>query len=127
MNSSISFVPTESTTHVKLTAYSASITTLSDPMFIGSVNQFAITAFWTGAGTGTFTLQGSTDVERRPTTADSTVVNWVTIGGSSQASSVGSPLLWNYSNVGYRWLRVVYTVATGTIILSVTVQLKGGL
>lgn len=136
MSQSVILFPKENVNHTKIELFTASTSIISDPVLLAYVDQFAITAFWTGTGTGTFTLQASNDKERSvdqavdygaiPATVDPNIVNWVTIPNSSQASSVGSPLMWNYSNVGYRWFRIAYTVATGSITLTVTVQLKGG-
>lgn len=124
---------TESATHTKLNGFTTSASVTSDPILIDWIDQGALTAFWTNSGTGTYKLQVSTDVERVYQqaivggVADTNIVNWVDIPNSTFASTVGSPLYWNLSNVSGRWLRFVYTVATGTITLSVTCQLKGGL
>lgn len=133
MKSSVNFFPNQNISHTKLDGYTSAANIVSDPILLAYADQFAITAFWTGSGTGSFKLQGSTDKERVLDqavvngVADPKIVNWVDIPNSTQASSVGSPLMWNYSEVGYRWVRIVYTVASSSITLSVTVQLKGGL
>jgi hypothetical protein len=116
------FIPLETVSNAPIDGYASSGNIITTPIFIGLYNQFSVEAFWTGLGTGTFSLQASNDMEGYPVQL-SKVVNWVTLPDTF-LTSVGSPVMWNYSNVGYRWLRVVYTVATGSITLSERVQLK---
>lgn len=118
-----------------LTAFSASSSFTSDPQYIAYVTGYCFTVFWVaaGAGSGTFTLQGCTDHERNTGLADTVnLLNWVTIGSTSQPTSAGvaiSPstapcLMWNMSNTNYRWVRLAYTVGTGTLVVSSTLQIK---
>lgn len=90
---------------------------------------FSIQASWTGTPTGTIKLQASNDIVQvdpsnsNPVGPDPAglVVNWSDIPSSSQAiAGAAGNFLWNQADVGYRWVRVVYTFASGTGTLSVT-------
>ena len=132
MSTQVNLFPTENVGHTKVQGFTSASNIITDPIYLGLKDQYSVMAIWTGAGTGTFDLQGSNDEEINGSgssllnggTPDPNIVNWVTIGGSSMASSLGSPIMWNYSNVGYRWLRVRYTVSSSSITLTLTVQLK---
>lgn len=68
-----------------------------------------IQAVFTGSPVGTFTIQSSNDQ-----------TNWDTISGSSVAISAAGSQSWNICNIGYPYLRVVYTRTSGSGSLTVT-------
>ncbi len=128
MRLSLGIVPTDNISSLPIDGYNTSASVTSNPISLKHVYGFSVTASWTGSGTGTFTLQACNDIET-PTDYALTypgLTNWVTIANSSQASSLGSPLMWNYSNTMYRFMRVVFTVSGGTIVLTERIQIKAG-
>lgn len=96
------------------------------------MNQIAlgsIQAVFTGSPVGTLKLQFSNDIVPVPANgADdlaSAVVNWTDYSGSSQAISAAGDFAWNLTNVGYRWLRLVYVFSSGTGELNASYCGKG--
>lgn len=73
-----------------------------------------VQAVFTGSPVGSIKLQISNDSS-----------NWTDYTGSATSISAAGDVAWNLSNIGYRYLRVVYTRTSGTGSLSVTVSGKG--
>jgi hypothetical protein len=83
---------------------------------------YAIQAVWTGTPAGTLKIQVSNDI----VPVASSVVNWTDYTGSSQTlSGSAGDFVWNVLNVGYRWMRLVYTRSSSTGTLNVTYSGKG--
>lgn len=85
------------------------------PMWLGYVLHYAIQLTITGTPNGTFKLQGSND-EGRPDAASEaeqagSVTTWTDLGIDSGTVSAAGTVLLKDSNVGYRWVRVVWTAA----------------
>jgi hypothetical protein len=127
MRLSVGIIPTDNISSLPIDGYNTSASVTSNPISLKHVYGFSVTASWTGAGTGTFTLQGCNDIET-PTDYALTypgLTNWVTLPDSF-ATSVGSPVMWNYPNTMYRFVRIVFTISGGTIVLTERIQIKAG-
>lgn len=103
----------------------------------------SIHAVWTGPAVGTLKLQVSNDTTIAdtaginmgggytvPTDPADWVVNWADYTGSvastsSYSSASAGSLLWNASQVGYRWVRAAYSSASGSGTLTVNFIGKG--
>lgn len=97
------------------------------------VNQLAIgsiSAVWTGTPVGTLSLEVSNDyvsVGSGPNNAQTNqsvnVTTWSDYTNSHQAVSGPGNFTWNLNYLGFRWIRLTYTPASGTG--SITVQFSG--
>lgn len=89
----------------------------STAMDLQSLPFAALEAIWTGTPTGTFSVDGSLDkVTWYPT---NTSVNNPAGSASSTLINIGFP-------IGFRWLRLSYTNASGVGALTVNGMAKGG-
>lgn len=90
----------------------------SKPLYLGHVGMYSIQSVFTGTPTGTFKLQCSNDyAEYDSVNVESyaaLVTNWSDIAGSSQAVSAAGDLMYNVENVGYTWVRLVWTFSSST-------------
>jgi hypothetical protein len=73
-----------------------------------------IQAVFTGTPDGTLKLQISNDD-----------TNWTDYTGSSEAISGAGNFAWNIINIGFQYVRLVYTRSSSTGSLSATVSGKG--
>lgn len=104
----------------------------SDPCPIHSANHVSISAIVSGASSpvGTFTLECSNDktgpVSSAYRSSDQALTpgNFVTIDGSSEAISGNGTTIWNLQNVGFNWVRLVYTRTSGSATLDADITLK---
>ena len=101
----------------------------SDPIRVENLVNAAIQAKFEGGGapTGTLKLQASSDVGTDPGTGMSnvTVSNWTDLTGTSQAISASGDHMWTLQNMGYRWVRIVYTRTSGDDTFSARLNGKG--
>lgn len=90
-----------------------------DGVALDHITHFSIQVVFSGTSpSGTFKLQCSND--------DSSTSNWTDIGGSSQTVKDSGNVTWNVENAGYKWVRVVFTHASGTgNITSARCHIKG--
>lgn len=90
---------------------------------------YSIQAVFTGAPVGTLKLQISNDFVATPTAGGanlaSAVTHWTDYTGSSYSVSAAGDFAWNVFDVGYRWVRMVYTKTSGTGSLTATFCGKG--
>jgi hypothetical protein len=93
---------------------------------------YCIAAIVTGTPTGTIYLQASNDPETNDTMPDGTPapqpVNWVTITNSPFVLSSSGETMWNVRDIGYNYVRVGYTDASGgtsTATMTIIVNCKG--
>lgn len=94
-------------------------TCVSGAIDIKNIDDISIQAVWTGtAENGAFKLQASNDT-------GATVTTWTDLTGSSAVIAADGDFVWNVSNAGYRYLRLVYTKASGTGTLNATFTGKG--
>lgn len=105
----------------------------------------SISAAFTGSPVGTFKLQISNDIvpvaggslntngggnygaAGIPVGTDpaANVVNWSDYTGSSQSISAAGNFTWNLLDMGYRWIRLVYTKTSGTGTVNAYITSKG--
>jgi len=101
----------------------------SAPVTLDQIYGFAIQAFWTGTPTGTLKLQVSCDAPVGTTQTSNggpdSITNWTDLASSSQAVGGINSYVWNINGSFYRYVRVVYTNATGTGSLNAQICLKG--
>lgn len=98
-----------------------------------SIFMYSMAVIISGTPTGTLKLQASNDPETNDTQINTSVslppskapINWVDIANSSFAVSSSGETMWNVHDVGYNYVRVVYTdgsggssTATATIIFN---------
>jgi len=102
----------------------------SRPVWLGHIAQYSIQAVFTGTPSGDFKLQCSNDLghinAQSKAEQGAGVVNWTTITGSSTTVSAAGDVVWDAENVGYLWVRVVYTrtASTGSLT-SLRANIKG--
>ena len=91
---------------------------------------FCIQAVWTGTPTGTFAIQASAyastgDIYYTSPTSDPSIP-WTTIA-STTYTTTGAPgsYLWNIDAAYYRYVRLIYTNASGTGTVSAAITFKG--
>lgn len=102
----------------------------SRPVWLGHIAQYAIQIFFSGTPDGTFSLECSND-EGHPNAQSKTeqsesVENWTTITGSASVVTSDGDITWNAENVGYRWVRIVYSFNASTgALTSARANLKG--
>lgn len=96
-------------------------TLYSMPFWLGHLDTYAIQLVTTGAAvTGAFKLQASNSDPRVPNDGwpAGDQFDWTDIDGSSTTVAAAGTVVWNASNVGYRWVRVVWTegaASTGNV------------
>ncbi len=105
----------------------ASATVTSIGVDINQIYTFAIQAVYTGSPVGTFKLQVSCDkvLPASGTDPAANVLNWTDYTGSSQDISAAGDFAWLVNPAGYRWIRLVYTKASGSGVLNATLNGKG--
>ncbi len=84
----------------------------SQAMQLIEVWSYSIQVVWTGTPTGVFKLQGSADniiVGTPSLIATQSPVHWSDIADSSETISASGDFMWNVSQVGYNYVRLVYT------------------
>lgn len=74
---------------------------------------YAVQVVFTGVPTGSFSLQGSCDPIPQARVEEITPTNWSTIVNSTTAVTAPGNLMWNISEIGYNYVRVVYTDTSG--------------
>lgn len=123
------FVPVRIATNVSMATSSNSIGIDCNQLALASIQ-----ASWTGtAEAGTFKLQISDDIvpvaasSSNPVGSDpaANVVNWSDYTGSSTVVAGDGNFTWNMVYVGFRWVRLVYTAASGTGTYNATFSGKG--
>lgn len=73
-----------------------------------------IQAVFTGTPVGTLILQVSNDN-----------TNWTTYTGSSATVNGAGNFAWLLADIGYPWIRIVYTAGSSTGLLNISVNGKG--
>lgn len=100
------------------------------PIWLGHIAQYAIQLVFTGAPQGNFKLQASNDKgdvnAASRANQDVGIVNWTDVAGSPATVSAAGNIMWNAENVGYNWVRVVWTQTGGSGSLdSAKIYVKG--
>ena len=83
---------------------------VSEPIWVGHIANIALQISYSGASiAGNFKLQGSCD-KQAVRVADSTVAVWSDLSGTTSAAAAsGGDVLWNLENIGYSFVRLVWT------------------
>lgn len=104
----------------------------SPAMPLKNIYMYTAAFIVTGTPTGTVVLQASNDPETNDTmpanNPQPAPTNWVTITGSSFTLSASGETMWNVSQIGYNWVRVQYTDASGgisTATANIIINTKG--
>lgn len=100
------------------------------PVWLGHIAQYALQLVFTGSPVGTFKLQASNDVGHIDSAGSSMqvsgITNWTDVTGSAVAVSAAGNVMWNAENVGYTWVRVVWTYTSGSgSLTSARTYMKG--
>lgn len=93
------------------------VSQVSEPVWLGHIPYFSIQLVFTGPIVGEFKLQASNDYGRneRANISDTDVLaNWTDIKDSAQSISAAGSHLWSVADAGYKWVRVVWTVTSGS-------------
>lgn len=94
-----------------------------------SIYAYSIQVVWNTGSTpiGVFKLQGSNDAgDNGSGQGVSQPSNWTDITDSPQSISGGpGSLLFDITECGYRWVRLVYTRTSGSAAASATINTKG--
>lgn len=101
----------------------------SNPVRLDQIYGYAIQAVYTGSPVGTLKLQASSDSPARQTQVSNggpdVVTNWTDITDSSEAVSGAGSFMWNVTGCFYNYVRLVYTNASGTGVLTAKLSEKG--
>lgn len=93
----------------------------SQPILLDQIYGANLQAVYTGTPNGFFKLQASND----DVPLTSQVTNWTDVIGSTQLISSSGSIMWNLNGAFYRWVKIVYTVTSGTGVCNITVFGKG--
>lgn len=103
----------------------------SGAIYLGHIAICAVQLVFTG-GTinGSFKLQASNDLGDTSAVSEANVqeeiVNWTDIAGSSVEINAAGDIMYNVEDTAFRWVRVVWTVTSGTgSLTSARFNLKG--
>lgn len=112
----------------------ASFTTA--PFFVARTTYYSLSfSVVDVTASGTLKIQGCNDPSKaQPDVGDYNLTNWFDIPfvdstgamNTSQAVSGSGTIVLNETHCAYRWIRVAYTYAAGTSIITIRVQFKGG-
>lgn len=110
-----------------IASWTSSTSIVSEPINVARWSQFMMVAEAPDVGSpnGTIKVQGCIDLERIEGIADDELVNWFDVDGLSSSVSSGILFALDDPKPSYRWMRIVYTRASGTITLSLRMQRKG--
>lgn len=100
----------------------------SDPFLVNRIKQGSIQLAISAAAAlnGTVRLQMSNDPGTLPGVGPVTgVTNWVDINGTTKAVAANGPDAWGMTDIGYRWVRIVYTRTAGTGTIAFRIEGKG--
>ena len=97
---------------------------ISSALDLSFVRFGSIHAVFTGSPNGSLSLEFSNDIIEVGSDPSSAVVNWTAYSGSSYSLSSSGQYMFNISNMGYRWLRLVYTATSGSGVLNAIAAVK---
>lgn len=105
-------------------------TVTSDGINLISIYAYSIQAYWSGGSgltAGTFKLQASNDPgDNGSGQGVSQPTHWTDVASSSQAiSGASGSILYDVTECGYRWVRLVYTPSGGSGTLTANINTKG--
>lgn len=97
-----------------VSAHSMAESYTSPSQSLNQTSMCCVQAVFSGVPVGSLKLQISNDNS-----------NWSDYTGSDYAVTTAGNVSWNVSNIGFQYIRVVYTRTSGTGSLSITVNGKG--
>lgn len=89
-----------------------------EPIWVNQSVVAAIQLIFTGTPDGTFKLQGSCDKgninaqARTSTSQQLGVTNWTDIASSTVTVSAAGDVMYNIEEMGYQWVRIVWTASS---------------
>ena len=110
------------------TPQALNVSSNSSPQSLQHVYTYSIQIVITGTPTGTVKLQASADPVDQIDLAFEPPVNWTDIANTSTSVSAAGSVLWNQADVGYNWVRIVYTDSSSgssTATMTAIVNTKG--
>lgn len=91
-----------------------------------SIYMYAVAAIITGTPTGTLKLQASNDPETNDSIPLVTPANWLDITASHVSVTSSGETMWNVREIGYNYVRVVFTdMSGGTSTATMTIVFNG--
>lgn len=84
----------------------------SSPIWVGHTEHFSISLEFSGVPEGSFSIQYSNDGAEP--TYNKIPTGFATVEGSTQNVDEAGTHGWNVQNVGYRWVRIIWTHSMGT-------------
>jgi hypothetical protein len=84
----------------------------SNVVAVGEYDSFSVTCNVNSTAVGTVKLQVSNDWSQDE--YGSNVAKWTDLSGASSSVSIGNDVVFNIKKPGYPFMRVVYTLASGT-------------
>ena len=100
----------------------------SDAIWLGHIANAAIQIVFTGTPNGTFKLQASCDEPKKGDEAGTVPTNWTDVVDSSQAITAAGDHIYEMQNIGYTFVRLVWTDASSgspSVITSARFMVKG--
>jgi hypothetical protein len=92
---------------------------ISQPIWLGHIANYSIQLVFSGTPAGAFKLQCSNDegdpnADKHVPPRDYKVTNYTDILGSEQTVTEAGDLTYDTANIGYRWVRLVWTPTSGS-------------
>lgn len=87
---------------------------------LADIDLGSIQAVFSGAPTGSLKLQLSNEIIANTADPNSAISEWTDYAGSSVAVAAAGSHIYNISNMGYKWCRLVYTRTGGNGTLNAT-------
>lgn len=102
----------------------------SDPFPVSHMTWAAICATISGSASlnSTLKIQACVDPAQNPGTGATNIsglTNWVDVASTSATVTSDGSTMWNIADIGWSWLRVVYTRTTGTGAIAIRANAKG--
>jgi hypothetical protein len=97
----------------------------SSPVYLNQIAMGSIEAVWTGSPVGEIKLQVSVNHKEAANGGVAVAGTWTDYTNSEYSMTTAGSVVWNLSNIGYQYIRVVYTRTSGTGTLNVFGMGKG--
>lgn len=106
-------------------AADASVTQTSAAFSVNQVFGYSAQFVFTGSPVGTLKIQYSDDPGSLAPGDAMNVTNWTDVDNSSESVTMSGTAGYNVYDVGYNWIRFVYTASSGSGTISGRVNMKG--
>ncbi len=91
-----------------------------------NIYMYSICAIIAGTPTGTIKLQASNDPETNDSIPLLAPINWVDVTNSTFTVTAAGPVMWNCREIGYNYVRVIYTDgSSGSSTATMTIVFNG--